>query len=448
MEIRLPLASRYGGSRLFLFFAAASLLVACFTLAMDVRQTVGKGVGNPNDFATLYAGAICASHECDPYRVSDLDAVLRKHRGDKVLQDWTDQLPIYPPTTLLVLAPFSSLPYPAATLSSYVLSFSIYVSGLLWAFLFSPYLRGKNLALRIAAALLALHFPKIMQCLSFGNPSVLITGLLLFAVFDDVHKRYIPRVLCAGLAVYLKFTVALPLMLLVLFSDRTRVRRGWKTLAGFAVITLGILCFAFRPAGMHRWPSTLRQNVALGERNGMSASAHISPSNVLLNVANLPGYFTQNSVIIGGVTYLLVTVLGVILLIAIIRAYRQRGWDQTGYAIAVPAVAVMTLLPVYHRFCDIGLVLFVVPWLIQQASQRTHRVAWAVAAIVGLLYFSWERRIHLENFSGWLLSCLQFLYFRGDAVLILLLAAILVSILYRATREKDAYPASAIGEAQ
>jgi hypothetical protein len=107
----------------------------------------------------------------------------------------------------------------------------------------------------------------------------------------------------------------------------------------------------------------------------------------------------------------------------------------------------MTLVPVYHRFCDIGLVLFVLPWLIQQASQIRQRVAWAVAAIVGLLYFSWERRIRLENFSGWLLSCLQFLYFRGDAVLILLLAAILVSVLYRATREKDAGPASAIGGA-
>src|SRR5258708_38286180 len=120
MEMRLPSAGRFGGSRLFLLFAATSLLAACFTLAMDVRQTVGKGLKNPNDFATLYAGAICASHECDPYRVSDLDAVLRTHRGDKVMQDWTDQLPIYRPTTLLVMAPLSSLSYPAATASWYV----------------------------------------------------------------------------------------------------------------------------------------------------------------------------------------------------------------------------------------------------------------------------------------------------------------------------------------
>jgi len=90
----------------------------------------------------------------------------------------------------------------------------------------------------------------------------------------------------------------------------------------------------------------------------------------------------------------------------------------------------MTLLPVYHRFCDIGLVLFVFPLLIQKASRQMRVTGWTVTLILGLLYFSWERRMHLERLNGSLLRLLEFLYYRGDALLILILAVVLVANLY------------------
>jgi hypothetical protein len=411
----------------------AAVIAGCLTIYADVHQSMHKALVDPNDFVTLYAGAICTSSDCNPYSVPDLDSVVRKQRGNAVLQDWTDQLPIYPPTTVFLLKPLAGLPYQKATLVWYVLSLSVYVGGVLWVFVFSPSLRGEPPVLRAIAVLLALHFPKMIQCLGFGNPSLLVTGLMLFSVFDDVHRRYVPRVVCAAIAVWLKFTSALPLMLLVLFADRIRLKRAWLSAFAFAIITSGALLYAGHPAGMHHWATDLRHAVALGEQNGMSVSGRISPSNVLLNAANIPGYFTRNPLVIAGFVVIVVGLLAAVLLTGVARSYRSPQWERDGYEVAVPAVAVMSLLPVYHRFCDIGLLIFVLPWLIRRLSRRVDTLGVLVTVILGLLYFSWERRIHLDRLSGPVLRIVEFLYYRGDALLVLTLAALLVAAMYHET---------------
>jgi len=389
-----------------------------------------KAVLDPNDFVTLYAGAICTASDCNPYRVSDLDTVLRGRRGTAVLQNWTDQLPIYPPTTVFLLRPLAGLSYQRATLVWYVLSLAIYAGGVLWAFVFSPSLRGEPSWMRAIAVLLALHFPKMMQCLSFGNPSLMVTGLMLFAVFDDVHRRYLPRAVCAGIAVWLKFTSALPLMLLVLFSDRSHRKRAWLAVCILAAATAGLLLYAGHVPGMQAWMTDLRQNVALGEQNGMSVSGRISPSNVLLNAANLPGYFTQRSLIISAFVLIAVGSLASLLIIALASA-RSVSSERDRYQFAVACVAVLSLLPVYHRFCDIGLLLFVLPWLIRRLSRRIDVLGLSVTLIMGLLYFSWERRVDIHRYSGVALRVVEFFYFRGDALLVLVLATLLVTAMYR-----------------
>jgi hypothetical protein len=408
-----------------------AVIAGCLTVYVDVHQTMHKAVVDPNDFVTLYAGSICTSSDCNPYRVSDLDSVLRKRRGNAVLQNWTDQLPIYPPTTVLLLKPLARLSYRTATLVWYVLSLSIYIGGVLWVFVLSPSLQGEPPVLRAVAALLALHFPKMIQCLGFGNPSLVVTGLMLFSVFDDVDRRYVPRVVCASIAVWLKFTSALPLMLLVLFSDRTHLKRAWLSACAFAIITSGLLLYAGHAAGMHHWPTDLRQDITIGQQNGMSVSGRISPSNVLLNAANIPGYFTRNPLVISGFVVIAVGSLAVLLLIGLTRRYQSAEWESNGLDLAVPTIAVMSLLPVYHRFCDIGLLIFVLPWLIRRLARRVDILGVLVTIILGLLYFSWERRIHLDRLSGTVLRIVEFFYYRGDALLILTLAALLVAAIHR-----------------
>jgi len=245
------------------------------------------------------------------------------------------------------------------------------------------------------------------------------------------------RTICVAVAVLLKPTVALPLMVLVIFSDKTRLRRSCIAAAVYAAVSVALLLAASIPTGMRHWAADLHGNVAFGMRTGMSPSRRISPSNVLLDLANLPGYFTENHGVIVASTFIIVGILVTFLGVAAVRLYRRSGASQATYAALVPSVAIITLLPLYHRFCDVGLILFVIPWLIQRFSNQIRPSSWIVAPILGLLYFSWERRMHLDRLRGGLLRWSEFLYYRGDALLILILAGVLVTILYRESRTKN-----------
>src|SRR5258708_33409291 len=103
------------------------VLALALAIADAIRQSHVKGVQHRNDFVALYAGAICITHACNPYSVPDLDNVLVKARGSSVRQDWSDQLPVYPPTTLVLLLPLSLLSYKGATIFWYSLSLATYV---------------------------------------------------------------------------------------------------------------------------------------------------------------------------------------------------------------------------------------------------------------------------------------------------------------------------------
>jgi hypothetical protein len=405
-------------------------LALTLAIADGIRQSHVKGVQNPNDFVTLYAGAFCMTHACNPYSVPDLDNVLVKARGTSIRQDWSDQLPIYPPTTLILLLPLSILSYKGATIFWYSLSLTTYAFGLCWIFLFSPLLKETPLIARVGVVLLGLHFPKMLQCLGFGNPSLIVTGLLLFCVFDTAESRRNMRLICIAIACLLKPPLAMPLAALLLFKEPKRTHDGWVATAMLALMFLTLGIYSFFPSGMTHWALDLNHNLAIGERAGMSPSLRGTPSNTMLNIATLPGYFVTNPSSIRLISFLVVAAFAVLYLVALNRLRKSELWETRGYLLAVAAGSVLTLLPVYHRFCDIGVLLVAVPWLVHGFSRRPKWQVLVSALLLALLYFSWERRIHLDRFSGIGLDVVRFLYYRGDALLVVLLACVLLSAMY------------------
>jgi hypothetical protein len=97
------------------------------------------------------------------------------------------------------------------------------------------------------------------------------------------------------------------------------------------------------------------------------------------------------------------------------------------------------LLPVYHRFCDIGILLLAVPWVVHEFSQKPKWQALLSAPLLALLYFSWERRIHLDQLvgtQGVRLNVVRFLYYRGDALLVIVFACVLLSAMHSSRGQK------------
>jgi hypothetical protein len=139
------------------------------------------------------------------------------------------------------------------------------------------------------------------------------------------------------------------------------------------------------------------------------------------------------------ISFAVVAALAILYLIALNRLRKSAHWETRGYLLAVATLAVLTLLPVYHRFCDIGLLLLAVPWVVQEFSQKPKWQALLSAPLLALLYFSWERRIHLDHLTGiqgLQLNIVRFLYYRGDALLVVLLACVLLSAMYASRGQK------------
>jgi hypothetical protein len=172
----------------------------------------------------------------------------------------------------------------------------------------------------------------------------------------------------------------------------------------------------------------------------MNPSNRVSPSNVLLNSANIPGYFTTNHAVIGWVALVAVAAVTVPFLLGLWRIERESAWDDRTYAASVAAAAALTLLPIYHRFCDIGVLLLIVPWLMLEFAGRPRWQAWAALPMLAALYVSWERRIHLERITGPAQATIAFLYYRGDAIVVYLLACVLATALLRTVHLRDITP--------
>jgi hypothetical protein len=220
--------------------------------------------------------------------------------------------------------------------------------------------------------------------------------------------------------------------MLVFFKDSRSMKSGRLACASLMALFAGMALISFLPSRMEHWSRSLKQNLTLGYLNGMSPVRRVSPSNAILNLDNIPGYFTANLVFIRSISFTIVIVLTLLYLLSLYRLRNRSSWFTQDYPLAVAALAVMTLLPTYHRFCDIGILLLAVPWVVRELTRQPRWHALLAAPILLLLYFSWERRIHLEKFSGVQLEIVKFFYYRGDAVLVALLACILISAMYSA----------------
>jgi hypothetical protein len=210
---------------------ALAALAAGQTWALVKFQPLGI------DFLPLWtAGRMAWS---DPGHLYDFAAVT--HAQGWLLPNFRWMRPYaYPPTALLVLAPFGALPFWPALALWTALSFGVFLTA------------GARLAKRsrgLALALMILSPPVVLAALA-GQTVVLAAGLAALALADLERRPRLAGVLIA-LAAALKPQAALlaPVALLACGALETL---AVAALAGAALAAISVLCFGFA-----RWPEWL-----------------------------------------------------------------------------------------------------------------------------------------------------------------------------------------------
>src|SRR5277367_4820377 len=104
-------------------------LVVCLSGLILFALGGARVIHASNDFIPVYSGARCLLHGCNPYDTSQLEKQFFLAGGHAAeLPSWNIDVPVYPPSTFLVLSPLALLPFPAARLIWFLLNGCLFVA--------------------------------------------------------------------------------------------------------------------------------------------------------------------------------------------------------------------------------------------------------------------------------------------------------------------------------
>jgi hypothetical protein len=323
----------------------------------------------------------------------------------------------YPITSFVVLAPFGLMPWEVAQVLWLLLNFSalafiivglVALHGVPWrdprAWLFSAFI----------LALAPIHTGLFTE-----NPILLVLGLGVSALWALKCGRVTLAAISLTLATCLKPQVGLCFMIFLL------VKRRWKPVAvacGMSAVILGVAIARLGATGTPWWNSYLGISRSIFARGGIN---DFTPANPIwfhlinLQVAFFP-LFARTTV--ANVVAVIVSVgLGGLWLMRALTA-----GDDSDDLLMLSAIGVISLLPVYHRFYDAGLLIFPIAWAVM-GRKVPRNAAWSILGLSAFFIFpgavlisqaakrahlsveivnSWWWRSFIVGHQAWALFCL------------------------------------------
>jgi len=350
--------SRWGRIIVLLLCIGFSLLTAV-TLSNRFRSIYG-GTTHP-DFGEIYNGARCALQHRDPYDPRAALQTFREEGGTFANKDpWAAEviiaINVNLPTSLLLIAPLAVLPFAAATAiwTALTIAALVVAAYLIWSV-------GDGSGPVLSGCLIGIMLANCQQMLMVGNVAGIVVSLCVVAAWCFVKNRHIP------LAVVL-FAVSLALKphdsgfvwLYFLLAGGVMRKRALQTLAVTCAIGLAAVIW-IAPVSPHWFHELQNNHVAVSQ---LGSTSDPSPSGVTSGnpgaILDLQAFL---SVFIGDPhSYNLGSYLIAGPLIAAWAwiVIRRRVSGESAW-LALAAIAVLSLLPVYHRPYDAKLFLLTIP---------------------------------------------------------------------------------------
>ncbi len=285
---------------------------------------------------------------------------------------------LYPVTSLALLAPLTFLKWTAAE----TLWIAINTIFLLLALVFLIAISGASWrSLRVQFFLAAaLALAPLHTGLATGNPAVLAIALTTGAVWADHKGKAIVSGILLALAICLKPTIAFAFVLYLV------VRRHWRVVVVASSLTAVISVIA---AGWLRhekvaWlASYFENNRKILASGGLADFTSADP--LRFNLVNTQVLFYSlfgSASLAQWLSFFLAAALLAVWLSLSLRR-RSSSNESQPYAgiLEISTLFVLSLLPVYHRFYDAGLLLWPLAWALLVAK-RGRRQLWTMLAIV------------------------------------------------------------------
>ncbi len=341
-----------------------------------------------HDLVPVYTGAGCLLEGCNPYDTAQLEQQLFQ-RGGAVsdLPSWEIDVPVYPPSTFLVLTPLTVFHYSLARFLWFLLNGCLLVISAVLVLSICPQSQRW-----LATILLSLILATSGILLVVGQPGTLAIALVIIASCLFLRGRSL------GLGAFLlMLSLAIKPQiggLLALYFLTQKPYRRYAAVALAGALTLLVcsgLSLRLHPQSAN-WISTLRAN--LGATTGPGGSADPRQANQEAigdtNLQTLTSIFFVEARTFNSIAYAIF--LG--LLTAWIIAVPWSNASLETHFLSLAALSILSLMPMYHRFYDTRLLLLTVP-AVAVIFQKRRILGGFIAVLTVLAVISVQYRVQL-----------------------------------------------------
>ncbi|MGA3224758.1 MAG: glycosyltransferase family 87 protein [Acidobacteriaceae bacterium] len=419
------------------------LLALCISALVLFAVGGARVFHSSNDFIPVYTGARCLLHGCNPYVTLQLEQQFYQAGGHAAeLPSWLIDVPVYPPSTFLVLSPLALLPFPAARLLWFLLSGCLLVTsaGLILSVSPPPHRW-------VATALVSFFLVTAGILLVLGQPAVFAISLIIIGSCLFLRGRLIPLgTLLFMLSLALKPQIG-GLIVLYFLVQKIHWRYAAVAMAGAGALLLSA-CLVL---GHHRqsadWASTLRTNLSATLSPGGSADPRPANHQAIgdTNLQALTSIFFPDASRFNPAAYAIFLGLLAAGVIAVARANASKEL----HFLALGALSILSLTPVYHRFYDTRLLLLSIPAvLIVFQERRVLGTVIAVLTVLADISVQYRLQVYFLQHSQWQdVLAHKFLFIlllrQQNLELLILFCLYLVaisSIRFLSTTKIDSYP--------
>jgi len=343
-----------------------AVLLLCVGLSLLWSYTLSQGARGETkmlDFGEIYFGARVALQHKDPY---DPNTVLREFKAEG------GRFPTNPkdakvtsiiitngvnlPTSLFLAIPFAMLPWGVTQALWMVLMAGLLAlaASLLWDL-------GANAAPVIWVCLAGFMLANCEGLLVSGNLAGIAASLCVVAVWCFLRERHaLAGVLLLAISLVLKPHDSGFVWLYFLLAGGVLRKRALQTLAVAGI--LGLFAAIWIAQSSPHWMQELHRNLTIGSARGAindpgltgalskSVGRIIDMQDDLSVFRNDPRFYNFVSYLIGGS----------LILVWVFLVLRKRS-SREGARLALAAISVLSLLPVYHRIHDAKLLMLAIP---------------------------------------------------------------------------------------
>ena len=368
--------------------SASSKLLLVLLVVLATSEFVVRGpvrylrAADFNDFIPLYVQSKALIAGMDPYSpeiLVRLWPLQGAHRPDFLAIDLADGSLIakrgiptaYPLTCLLLLTPLAVLPWPFAHIAWLLINLAL-ILGVIWSLgrtMFSSEIPKIDdwrtyVFVAFAIALAPLH-----TGVAVGSLVISAACFCGIALVQEQSGRQIVAGILLGIAVCLKPQIGLPFVVFYL------LRRRWRltgVVAGVFSAT-AILAMARLAIGGSPWFQNYRiDNKVLLVSGILADFTERNPLRYSLINLQVLFYAMLRDRISANIFALVISAIlfGIWLWLLL-----RRGIRNSDALLAVSTLAVLSLLPIYHRFYDAYLLIFPLCWSVREFSGSQRRLA-------------------------------------------------------------------------